>query len=355
MLCPSKKETYKMKALVTGGGGFLGCYIVEKRYIVEKLVHRGDSVRVFSRSRYEELEALGAETVQGDIRSYVAVNEACKDIDTVFHTAALAGVWGRKKDFFDINVTGTENVIRACIENGVRKLVYTSSPSAIFGRDDIKGANEAGCPYPKEYLCEYARTKAIAERKVLAANGKDGLLTVALRPHIIWGPRDNHLIPRIIDRAKKRKLKKVGDMANLVDIVYVENAADAHLNAADVLSEGSPAAGRAYFISQGEPVNLWDWIDNLLELVGAPKIEKRVPFKAAYFAGTVMEAVYRIFCIKKEPLMTRFIAAQLAKSHYFDITAAKRELGYSPAVSTEEGLKRLVEHLKGSTSNGEKK
>lgn len=329
-----------MKALVTGGGGFLG------RYIVEKLIERGDSVRVFSRGRYKELEALGVECVQGDIRDYDDVNKACNGIDIVFHVAAFAGVWGDKKDFFDINVTGTKNVIRACKENGAGKLVYTSSPSAIFGKYDIEGKSEAECPYPDVYLCEYARTKALGEQAVLDANSKDGLLTVSLRPHIIWGPRDNHLIPRLLERARLRKLKKVGDLTNLVDIVYVENAADAHLNAADALKEGSPAAGRAYFISQGEPVNLWSWIDELLEKTGMPKIEKRVSYRAAYIAGTILEVFYWLFSIKREPIMTRFVAAQLAKSHYFDITAAKRDIGYEPAISTEEGLKRLINELK---------
>ncbi len=328
-----------MKALVTGGGGFLG------RYIVEKLLRRGDKVRTFARGRYKELEDIGAKTVMGDLRHSEAVGAACEGIDTVFHTAAIAGIWGRKKDFFDINVTGTKNVIDACLKNGVKRLIYTSSPSVVFGSEDIKGADEESCPYPKKYLCEYAGTKAIAERAVLAVNGDGGLLTISLRPHLIWGPGDNHLIPRIIDRAKSGKLKKVGDGANLVDIVYVENAADAHLDAADHLDEDG-VAGRAYFISQGEPVNLWDWIDDLLAAAQAPKIEKRVSFKAAYFAGSVLEFIYKVLFIRKEPVMTRFLATQLAKSHYFDIMAAKKTIKYSPAISNEEGLNRLVQYLK---------
>jgi nucleoside-diphosphate-sugar epimerase len=329
-----------MKALVTGGGGFLG------RYIVEKLVERGDEVRSFSRGKYDFLTDIGVECIQGDLHSYDDVDEAVKGVDAVFHVAALAGVWGRAKEFYDVNVTGTVNVINACTFNGIKKLIYTSSPSVIFERDDIKGATEAECSYPKKYLCEYARTKAIAEQMVLDANGMNNLMTVSLRPHIIWGPRDNHIIPRLIDRAKKGKLKKVGDGQNLVDIVYVENAADAHLNAEAALKKDSPACGKAYFISQGEPVNLWSWIDNLLYMLGIPKIEKQISFKAAYRAGTLLEAVYAFIVKKEEPLMTRFVAMQLAKSHYFDITKAREELGYKPSISTEEGLKRLVEYLK---------
>ncbi len=328
-----------MKVLVTGGGGFLG------RYIVEKLLARGETVRVFARGKYDELERAGVEVVRGDLRSYDALNDACKNIDALFHVAALAGVWGKAKDYFDINVTGTKNVIKACKENHVRKLIYTSSPSVVFGTDAITGATEAQCRYPDRYLCDYPRTKAIAERAVLNANRDSGLLTVSLRPHLIWGPRDNNLIPRIIERAKQRKLKKVGDGTNMVDIVYVENAADAHLNALDALQEGAAAAGKAYFISQGEPVNLWDWIDTLLDMVGAPKVDKRISFETAYRVGAIMERMYRLFRIKQEPLMTRFVASQLAKSHYFDISAAREDLGYSPAVSTEDGLRRLVKYL----------
>ena len=330
-----------MKVLVTGGGGFLG------RYIVEKLLARGYSVRVFSRGRYDDLSKKGVEIIQGDLRSYSSVIDACNGMDVVFHVAALAGVWGSSKDYYDINVTGTENVLHGCMENGVEKLIHTSSPSVIFGRDDIKGLSEDECPYPKKYLCEYARTKAIAERTVLEAHEHYGFPTVALRPHIIWGPGDNHLIPRLIERAMSGKLKKVGDKKNLVDIVYVENAADAHLNALDALSKGSDAAGKAYFISQGEPVNLWDWIDALLDKVGAPKITRSVSFNAAYRAGALLETLYRIFCIKDEPIMTRFVALQLAKSHYFDISAARKDLGYAPKISTKEGLDRLVASFKG--------
>ncbi len=328
-----------MKALVTGGGGFLG------RYIVEKLIARGDSVRVLGRSNYPELDKLGAETVRADLRNADAVSRACAKIDTVFHVAALPAVWGKWRDFYGINVEGTKNVLAGCKARGVPRLVYTGTPSVVFDRSDLCNIDES-YPYPKSYNCYYPETKAIAERIVIAANAKDGLVTTSLRPHLVWGPRDNHLIPKVLQRARARQLFIVGDGSNKVDITYVENAADAHLQAADHLREGSPVAGQAYFISQGEPVVLWDFINRLLERLGIPKVTKAISYDSAKSIGAVLETIHTLLCLRREPRMTRFLAAQLARSHYFDISKAKRDFGYSPRIGTAEGMERLVAYLR---------
>ena len=324
-----------MRCLVTGGGGFLG------RYIVEQLLDRGDSVRTFSRGDYPALREIGAETVVGDIRNRQQVSDACNSMDAVFHTAAIAGIWGPREKFFGINTEGTSNVIAGCREHGIGKLVFTSSPSVTFDGRDQKNVNESA-PYPKTWMCSYPETKALAEQEVLAANGTHEMATCALRPHLIWGPRDSHLIPRLLDRAKSGKLRIVGDGKNLVDMVYVENAAAAHLQACDRLNGDSPVAGRAYFISQGEPVNCWDWINDILALAGLPKLEKRISYPAAVRVGSVLESVYRLLRIQSEPRMTRFLAAQLATDHYFDLTRAREDFGYDPQISTEEGMRRLA-------------
>jgi nucleoside-diphosphate-sugar epimerase len=192
----------------------------------------------------------------------------------------------------------------------------------------------------------YSETKACAEQAVLAASGS-GLRTCALRPHLIWGPGDTHLVPRLIARARSGRLRRVGDGTNLVDVTYVENAADAHLLAADALAGETPAAaGKAYFISQGEPMNCWQWIDEILALAGEHSVGKSMSLKTARRVGAVCETAYRLLRLNGEPPMTRFLAAQLAASHWFDISAARRDLGYQPRVSTDEGMKRLGKWLR---------
>jgi len=332
------REIEPMKALVTGGGGFLG------RYMVEKLMARGDSVRVLGRSRYPELEQLGVETVQADLRDPSAVTKACENIDVLFHVAALPAVWGKWQDFYSINVEGTKNVLAGCRARGVSKLVYTSTPSVVFDQSNLCNIDES-YPYPRSYNCYYPATKAMAERLVIAANGRDGLLTTALRPHLVWGPQDNHLIPKVLQRARAGQLVIVGDGLNKVDITYVENAADAHLQAADHLRAGSPVAGQVYFISQGEPVLLWDFINQLLERLGIPKVTRAISYRTARVLGAMLEVVHTLFALREEPRMTRFLAAQLARSHYFDISKAKRDFSYSPRISTAEGLDRLVSFI----------
>jgi nucleoside-diphosphate-sugar epimerase len=323
-----------MRALVTGGGGFLGGTVV--RFLRD----RGDNVRSFSRQRYP---ALDVEQFQGDLADAAAVDRAVAGCDVVFHVAAKAGIWGPADEYYRTNVVGTDNVIAACRKHGVGRLVFTSSPSVVTTGRDIAGGDES-LPYPKRYLAAYPRSKAEAERLVLHANAPD-LATISLRPHIVWGPGDNHLIPRLIARARIGKLRQVGDGTNRVDVTYIDNAAAAHLLAADQLSPGSPIAGRAYFISQGEPVLVWPFINRILGLAGLPPVKRRVPLAAACVAGALIEATCHLFGRTDEPRLTRFLAVQLGTSHWFDISAARRDLGYEPAVSTEDGLRRLSEWI----------
>jgi nucleoside-diphosphate-sugar epimerase len=323
-----------MKTLVTGGGGFLG------RYVVEQLLERGDEVRVLGRSRYPEVEALGAECVQADVTDADAVAAACEGRDVVFHVAALAGIWGDYDRYFQPNVVGTRNVLAGCRAQGVPKLVHTSSPSVVFDGTDMEGVDES-VPYAEDYPAPYPATKKIAEQEVLAANGPD-LATVALRPHLIWGPRDNHILPRILARARSGRLRIIGDGTNKVSVTYVENGARAHLQACDVLEPGSAVAGKAYFIGQAEPVQLWDFINRLLEGFDEPPLTRRVSVGFATGVGAVLEGAYKLFGARSEPPMTRFMAHELATSHWFDLSAARRDFGYDPeAISTEEGLRRL--------------
>lgn len=322
-----------MRALVTGGGGFLG------RHIVNLLLQRDFQVRSFQRSSHQDLIDLGAECFLGDLRKYEDVEKACEGVDVVFHVAAKAGVWGSYESYHSINVTGTENILKACKKHKVPKLIYTSSPSVAFGIEAIEKGDET-LPYPEKYLTAYPETKAIAERLVLDANC-DELLTCALRPHLIWGPGDNHLIPRLVEAHRNGKLMQVGDGENLVDITYVENGAFAHIQAEQSLVKGSKTAGQAYFIGDQNPVKLWSWVNEMLETLGEEKVTKNISYDKARFVGRVMEVAYKILPLKGEPPMTRFIAAQLAKSHYFSHDKALQHYGYMAPISNDEGLKRL--------------
>ena len=322
-------------ALVTGGGGFLG------KAIVKRLLERGMSVRSFSRGNYPELEADGVECFNGDLADSEAVAIAVKGCDVVFHVGAKAGVWGSYSEYFDANVKGTENVLAACSQHGVRRLIYTSSPSVVHGGEAIEGGDES-LPYPDHFEAPYPETKAMAEQMVLAANGAD-LITVVLRPHLIWGPEDNHLVPKIVGRARSGKLKLVGDGANLVDTIYIDNAADAHLDAFDSLKSGADCCGKAYFITNGEPRPIKEIIDRMVGAAGLPPVDKSVPMGVAIAAGRTLELAHRLFAPSKEPMMTAFLARQLGTAHWFDISAARRDLDYEPAVSLDEGFERLAQ------------
>jgi 2-alkyl-3-oxoalkanoate reductase len=324
------------RALVTGAGGFLG------RYLAEQLAAEGVDVVGLARNDYPPLRALGIDMLQGDVRDPAGLVRACRGVDTVFHTAAIAGIWGNWTDYYSINTLGTANVLAACRAQGVARLIYTSSPSVTFAAAPQSGVDESA-PYPQKWLCHYPRSKALAEQQVLEANGRDGLATCALRPHLIFGPRDPHLIPRLLERARRGQLVQVGDGTNQIDVTYVENAAQAHVQAARQLTPHSPVAGHAYFISQGEPVNCWQWINQVLELAGLPPVRRRISFRTAWLAGSMLEHAYRLLRIQREPRMTRFLAGQLALDHYFDISAARRDFAYSPRVPTKEGLRLAVE------------
>jgi len=322
-----------MNVLVTGGGGFLG------KAIVERLVSRGDHVRSFSRSHHQSLDELGVETVLGDLADADAVDRAVAGCDLVFHVAAKPGIWGPYLDYYLPNVVGTKNILGACRKFGVKRLVYTSTPSVVHAGRDLENANES-LPYADHFATHYPRTKAEAEKMVLAAAGSE-IATVALRPHLIWGPGDNHLVPRIVARGRAGRLRKIGSVEKLVDATYIDNAAEAHLLAADRLQIGSPISGKAYFIANGEPTPIWTLVDGILAAAGLPPVKKTIPYWLAYSVGATLEAFYSILRRRDEPMMTRFVAKQLSTAHWFDLSAAKRDLGYEPKVTTAEGLERL--------------
>ncbi|RLT96879.1 NAD-dependent epimerase/dehydratase family protein [Ketobacter sp.] len=329
------------KALVTGGGGFLG------RYIAEQLQQRGYQVTVFCRGHYPDLEQAGIRVQRGDVTNPIQLENAIAGQDLVFHVAAKVGYWGDYQDYYAVNVQGTDHVIRACRQQGVKKLIYTSSPSVTMNNIDIHGGDEQ-LPYPKHYHSHYSATKAIAERKVLAAHNPRGLHTVAIRPHLILGPRDNHLLPRILQKAHSGRLKQIGPGRNKVSVTYVENAAHAHILAAESPNTG----GNAYFINEPDPILLWPWLKQILEKLDAPPPRYRVPFALAFAAGWVLENLYRALRVKQEPLVTRFIASELYRNHYFSIEKARRDFGYEPLYSFTQAEAKTLEYVRGEMGLG---
>lgn len=326
-----------MRTLVTGCSGFLGSEIVRQ------LLSRGDQVVGLSRRETPWLVSLGMEHRRGDLTEAGFVGEAVRGVDAVIHTAAVAGVWGSWDYYFRNNTLATDITLEACRTHEVRNFVFTSSPCVTFRGEHQRGIDERET-YPTKWLCHYQHTKALAEQRVLAGHEVSRLNTVALRPHLIWGEDDPHILPRLLERAGQGRLLVVGDGSNRVDTVHVINAAAAHLDALDALGcDPRQAGGQAYYITQDEPVLCWDWIRQICEIGGEAPPSRRISYPAAYALGTLLEGVYRLSGRSSEPPMTRFVAAQLARDHYFDITAAKQQLGYRVRISMREGLDRLRE------------
>lgn len=321
-------------ALVTGGGGFLG------GAIVRQLVQCGHVVKSLSRTFYPWLKDLGVEQIRADVRHAEKLTAAYRNVDVVFHTAAKAGVWGSYREYFEVNVEGTRNVLAACRRYGVKGLVHTNSPCVVFDGCDIQGGDET-LPYTEHFLSAYQQTKTIAEREVLAA--ADDLAVIVLRPHLIWGPGDNHLVPRIIQRA--HRLVQVGDGSNLVDTTYIDDAAWAHLLAMQRLMTNRGLSGRVYFITQAEPLPLWEMINRILRAAGKGTVKRRMSRRSAKMIGAALETLYGLLKLQSEPAMTRFVAEELATAHWFDIGAARRDLGYHPRVSIQQGLDHLAAWL----------
>ena len=325
-----------LKVLVTGGAGFLG------QALCRALQAQGHEVTSFQRSHSPALEAMGVRQVRGDLADAGAVHAALAGQDAVFHNAAKAGAWGSHESYFAANVTGTRNVLAAMRAHGIGRLVYTSTPSVTHsGRSAVEGGNEQNTPYGEHFKAPYPATKLVAEKEVLAANDAS-LATVALRPRLIWGPGDTQLLPRLVERAKAGRLRFVAGGHNRMDTTYIDNAVQAHLDAFAALAPGAACAGRAYFISNGEPREVRRIVNDLLAAAGQPPVDKTIPYGVAYAAGAVLELAWRTLRLPGEPPMTRFVAEQLSTPHWYDISAAARDFGYVPRVAMDEGLARLA-------------
>jgi len=328
-----------MKAVVTGGGGFVGSAVCRQ------LRTLGHDVTALGRRPITGPGAEGIRTVTQDLAQPDAVTGLTglfAGVDCVFHTAAHVKMWGPREAFVRGNITATQNVIAACRAAGVGKLVFTSSPSVVAASYDRRGVDESQ-PYPDHYMAIYPETKAAAERAVLAAHGPD-LRTISLRPHLIFGPGDTNLVPTILKRARAGRLTQVGDGSNLVDLSFIDDCVAAHLLAAAALDARPTAGGRAYFISQGTPVPLWEWIGRVLALHNLPPVRRKISATTAQLLATVAEGVWKTFGLTSDPPLTRFLAEEMATDHYYNIDAARQELGYRPSCSVWEATDRSFGH-----------
>jgi sterol-4alpha-carboxylate 3-dehydrogenase (decarboxylating) len=330
--------------LVTGGCGFLG------RHIVDYLVDNGQIVRVLD--LHQSFEDHRVNFVIGDITDEQTVRAACEGIDVVFHVASLTEPWGEYTDFHEVNVTGTSYLINACLEFGVRKLVYTSTGSVVIDGSDIKGGDES-LEYPKTHLDHYSATKAEAEQMVIKANRVltskgHNLLTCSLRPHAMFGPRDSHFIAQLIAKAREGDITHlIGDGANVCDFTYVINAVHAHILAAEALSDDSPVAGECYFVTNGEPRRFWDFINRVLQETGCVGPTKSIAYRVAYGFAYSMELVHWLVSpvVSFRPTITRHMVCTMSCDHWFTHSKATRHFGYRPIVSLDEGLAETIAYF----------
>jgi len=322
-----------LKTLVTGGGGFLGSSICRQ------LLGQGHEVVAFQRSAASHLESPGIQIIRGDVTDISALREAAKDCAAIIHTAGKAGLWGEQLEYQKINVEGTANVIRICQDLSIRNMVHTSSPSVVHSGGDIENGNES-LPLAEHFTSPYPATKALAEKIVLASN-RDGLRTVALRPHLIWGPGDPHILPRLAKKVRAGVLALPGP-EKVIDTIFVENAAQAHVLALQELQGKARCAGKPYFITNNEPLPQGEIIQKLLAAIGIKVKIRSVPTGLARAVGAVCEFSWRFLPLPGEPPITRFAVDQLGTAHWFNISAAGRDFGYRPKFSIAEGLTVLA-------------
>ncbi|MDR2350627.1 MAG: NAD-dependent epimerase/dehydratase family protein [Deltaproteobacteria bacterium] len=326
-----------MLVLVTGGSGFLGSRIAEK------LLEDNREVRVLTRRPVPNLEKSGAEVFFGDLRDPDVSKKATGGVGAVIHAAAKAGVWGPEKEYLEANLEGTRRLLAASEENGVSRFVLTSTASVVFDGKDLNGVDESA-PYAFDSVSNYARSKALAEELVLSRNGET-FKTLALRPHIVWGPGDPHFAPRVAALRKSGRLKLIKGGPYMFDGIFVDNAADCHVHALKKLEEGAPVSGEAFFLTQGEPMDSRDFLNKMLDSMGLPPLKPTISVAQAKIVSRVLEFLWKLFRVENEPPLTLFAVQNLTCSHYFDLTKTRELLGYSPGISVDEGFALMKKHF----------
>ena len=323
-----------MKVLVTGTGSLL------LGGLASELLRRGDEVVCLQRRPAAFMGHQNAHEVLADICNTDAVALAAKGCDAIIHGAARVGVVGSQKEFYDTNVLGTENILRAAEQQSISRLVFVSTPSVAHTGASLVGA-PAGRAEIGRSRSYYAESKAIAERTVLNARNSQ-LAVVAIRPHLVWGPGDTQLVGRIVERAKSGRLAVVGTGNALVDSTYIDNAISAHIAALDALHIGSACDGKAYVVSNGEPRTVNELMRSMCESAGVPFEPRHLSLTLGIRLGALVERLWPLMQ-SSEPPITRFIAEQLGTAHWFDQRVVHNDLKWAPSVTLDEGFKQLTQ------------
>lgn len=329
------------KVIVTGGCGFIG------RNIVNGFADAGHEVTVLDLKCTPFRDDV--KFIDLDITDKQRLIEATQGADSIIHNASLVHTQDNKVDIvWKVNHGGTLNIIEACRENGIERLVYISSASAVYEGKDIENGDET-LPYSSISQAPYADSKIQAEKDVLAFHDKTKTQVCALRPHVVFGPEDNRFIPNILEKAAAGKLnREIGNRDKLSDFTYVSNFVDAILMAENALTEGAAICGQAYFITNGEPKPFFEFVEDVLVELGYPKIKGKVPFFLAYSAAAVLEfiATLKGGGIGREDGVSRFAIRYMVTHHYYSIEKAYRDFGWKPKVSLAEGIKLTVADLR---------
>lgn len=315
-----------MKVLVTGATSMIGVATVQE------LLRLGHEVRILQRGE----SPLNVEVVRGDIRDAEVVTRAVSGCDVVIHAAAKVGLVGRYSEFYDINVAGTKNVVEAAVEAGCRGIVYVSSPSVSYSRIPVNG--ESAPPATDDVIGHYSKTKSIAERLVIAERR---IATVAIRPHLVWGPGDTQLVGRIVERARQNRLALVNRGEAIVDTTYIDNVADALTAAAERIGVVGELNGKALVVSNGEPRTVANLVESICRAANIPFAPRTISLRAAVALGVIIETLFKLKPTAEPPL-TKFTAYQLGISHWFDISETQRLLEWAPRISLDEGLQELA-------------
>ncbi len=317
-----------MQVFVTGGSGFVG------GHLIEALVREGHVVRALARSSgsADKVRAFGAAPVDGDLGTLRT--EDLEGCDAVIHAAAFVEEWGTREQFWEANVVGTTRVLDAAKAVSVRRFVHVGTEAALFDGHDLIDIDET-VPYPKKQKFLYSETKAEAEKRVLAANA-NGFTTISVRPRFVWGPRDTSVLPAVLRMAKEGSFAWLDKGAQRTSTTYVEN-----LTRALCLALDHGEGGRAYFVADDGTRTIREFLTALAATQGVTLPEKNVPGVVARCAASLVERSYRLVGANKTPPMTRFAVTMMSRSVTVNTARARKELGWSPTVDVEEGMRRM--------------